>query len=487
MRVAAKFVVAMVLILVLIRAMEGVLTVQRESERLNAAIERDARLLQRMLTTSVRNVWLSHGRKGAMDLIDAMNLGSHPIRISWAPFEGEDGLAQRLEADSLAKLEAGDTVAKRRTDEDRGDVQYYFIPAGVAEAGGVIQLTERLEDRSRYVRHSLLREALAGGTVLLTSGAAVILLGIVVVGRPLSRLRQQIRRIGDGDLSKRLRLRGRDELAMLAEGLNEMCTRLAAARERERAEMEKRVAAVEQVRHMDRLTTIGRLASGIAHELGTPLNVISGRAGMICDGTVPAEPEAIRRTAETIREQAQRMTRIIEHLLDFARQRPPRRVRASGLDVVRQAVDLVDCLGHEAQIQIEAAGEPRDLFAEMDPVQIQQVLTNLLENALYAVGEHGEIRVGVESAAARPPVGVETQAERFLRVTVADDGMGIAEEDHGSIFDPFYTTKEVGKGTGLGLSITYGIIREHGGWIDVVSKLGEGSRFTFYIPQEQTT
>lgn len=484
MRVALKFVLTIVLVLVVIRTFEGVLTVQRETARLDAAIERDARLLGRMLRTSVRSVWVTSGQEQALELIDAMNVGDHPVDLAWAPFDGQGGLNSRLDTDSLAELRDGETVALRQRHGEKGEVQYFFVPVDIPEAGGAIQLTETLEQRSRYVRHALVRELAAGTVVVVASGVTIILLGVFVIGRPLSRLRERIKRIGEGELSARLVLRGRDELSALAGGLNEMCERLSASRQRERAETEKRIAAMEQVRHMDRLTTIGRLASGIAHELGTPLNVISGRAGMICEGTVPLGSEELRSNTETIKSQADRMTRIIRHLLDFARERPPKRVEADGVDVVRQAVELVSCLGYEAAVRLETVGDRATHAAEMDPVQVQQVMTNLIENALQATPAGGEVVVTLESVTAEPPEGVSRPAERFLRIVVEDQGAGIAEEDLGNVFDPFFTTKDVGQGTGLGLSITYGIVREHGGWIDVTSTVGEGSRFTVYLPQE---
>lgn len=483
MRVAFKFVLTVVLVLILIRTAEGILTVKRETGRLDAAIQRDARLLGRILRASVRHAWQADGRDSALNLIDAMNVGDHPIRLSWAPLKGEAGLSSRLAGDLLEQLTDGDTVGLRQCHEVKGDIQFFFIPIDIPEAQGAIQVTERLEDRSRYIRHALFREGLVGSIVVLASATTVILLGTFIIGRPLSQLREHVKAIGEGGLSDRLLLKGKDELSTLAYGLNEMCEKLSASRERERAEVEKRIAAMRQVRHMDRLTTIGRLASGIAHELGTPLNVISGRAGMISDGTIPVGSKEVQSNAEIVKSQADRMTEIIRHLLDFARQRPPKRVKADALEIVHQAAELVSCLGYSATVTISPVDET-SYVAEMDPMQIQQVMTNLIENAVQAMPEGGEVFVSVASVHTEPPEGVDTPAGRFLEMVVEDHGIGIAEEHLPKVFDPFFTTKDVGQGTGLGLSITYGIIVEHGGWIDVMSEVGKGSRFAVYLPQE---
>ncbi len=484
MKVALKFILAIVVVLAAIRTVEGLLTVQRETARLDEAIERDARLFGRILRTSVRSAWQANGRERALSMVEAMNVGRHPMHMSWVPFEGPNGLSARLDQDSLSKLADGETVSLRRRHDEQGEVQYFFLPIDVPDANGAIQMAEPLADRSRYVRHALIRELAAGGFVIVGSGAAVILLGIFVIGRPLSRLRQRVSEIGDGQIAKRLKLGGRDELSALADGLNDMCAKLVAARERENAETQKRIAAMEQMRHMDRLTTIGRLASGIAHELGTPLNVISGRADMISDGTIPLGSEDIQTNAATIKSQADRMTQIIRHLLDFARQRPPERVDASGEEIVRHAVELVSCLGYRAKVRVETARPTEALVVKMDPVQMQQVLTNLIENALQAMPEGGETVVSLDSVVADPPTGIPAASTRFVRISVEDHGEGIPVEHLPNVFDPFFTTKDVGKGTGLGLSITYGIVREHGGWIDVSSRVGQGSCFVVYLPQE---
>ncbi|MFW5869611.1 MAG: sensor histidine kinase [Planctomycetota bacterium] len=485
MKVALKFILAIVVVLAAIRSVEGFLTVRRETDRLNEAIERDARLFGRILRTSVRSAWQANGRERALSMIEAMNVGRHPMHMSWVPFEGSNGLRTRLDPDSLSKLADGETVSLRRHHGEQGEVQYFFLPIDVPEADGAIQMAEPLADRSRYVRHALIRELVAGGFVVVGSGAAVILLGIFVIGQPLSRLRERINEIGDGQLGKRLELGGHDELSALADGLNDMCGKLVGARQREHAETQKRIAAMEQMRHMDRLTTIGRLASGVAHELGTPLNVISGRADMISDGTIPLGSQDIQTNAATIKSQADRMTQIIRHLLDFARQRPPERVKVSGEEVVRQAVELVDCLGYRGKVRVQMPQPGTSLIAKMDPVQMQQVMTNLIENALQAMPEGGEAVVSVETVDdADPPTGVTVSSGRFLQITVEDQGEGIAEDNLQNVFDPFFTTKDVGEGTGLGLSVTYGIVREHGGWIDVSSRVGEGSCFVVYLPQE---
>src|SRR5208337_2658068 len=141
--------------------------------------------------------------------------------------------------------------------------------------------------------------------------------------RPLDLLIAKARRIGGGDLTGPVHLRSRDELAELAENLNHMCAKLAESETRLRQETAARIMALEQLRHADRLKTVGRLASGIAHELGTPLNVVAGRAGLIGSGKL--DSQQIVESAAAIKQEADKMTTIIRHLLDFARASTPRK------------------------------------------------------------------------------------------------------------------------------------------------------------------
>ena len=153
------------------------------------------------------------------------------------------------------------------------------------------------------------------------SGLILTLFGIRFIGRPLRQLIEKTREIGQGDLTTPLPLSGSDELSELARKLNTMCVQLSASQNQVHEEAAARVEAVEQLRHADRLRTVGRLASGLAHELGTPLNVVAGRASLIHSGKLSATE--ITESSKTIRKEADRMTGILRQLLDFARRSPP--------------------------------------------------------------------------------------------------------------------------------------------------------------------
>ena len=274
--------------------------------------------------------------------------------------------------------------------------------------------------------------------------------------------------------------------------MNDMCEKLSAAQVRVADEMAGRVAAVEQLRHADRLKTVGRLASGVAHELGTPLNVIAGRAGMISSGKLSSAEAA--QSAEIIRSQSQQMTQIIRQLLDFSRQNSPRRVAVDLSSVIRQTVGLLMPLAEKREVTIEAGGVATGLIGRIDVGQIQQVLSNLLINAIQAMPSGGVVKIvadrrALESGESAPLThpNEDEAVEEYLVITIEDEGDGINQEHLDHLFEPFFTTKDVGEGTGLGLSISYGIVQEHGGWIEVQSEAGQGSTFAVFLPAELET
>jgi signal transduction histidine kinase len=245
------------------------------------------------------------------------------------------------------------------------------------------------------------------------------------------------------------------------------------------------VPLTEQLRHAAKLTTVGRLAAGLAHELGTPLNVVSGRARMIASGRL--SPEAIVEGATIIDGQAARMTRIIRQLLDFARRGPPKKATVDPAELARHAVLLLAPLAKKRDVTLRLdLGEDADATAGKvvgDGAQLEQVIANLVVNAIDASKEGGEVVLSLAEEELTPPPAHGGPRGRYLRLDVRDRGVGISPEDQDRVFEPFFTTKDVGAGTGLGLSVVHGIVHEHGGWVAVESQVGEGARFSVYLPR----
>jgi signal transduction histidine kinase len=215
---------------------------------------------------------------------------------------------------------------------------------------------------------------------------------------------------------------------------------------------------------------VGTLAAGVAHELGTPLNVISGRAELIASGKLSAEE--IEMSARTIKSEAERMTSIIRQLLDFARQVPSPLVTVDVGKIASDACDSMRSLAKRSNVEIMLNRVGQTATVRGNSTQLQQVFTNLLSNAIQAMPGGGMIHVFLAQ---------ETDGN-FISISVTDSGVGIERESLSRVFEPFYTTKDVGQGTGLGLSIAYGIVRGHGGEIKVESEPGKLTKFHVSLP-----
>jgi len=223
----------------------------------------------------------------------------------------------------------------------------------------------------------------------------------------------------------------------------------------------------EQLRRTERLAELGTLSSGMAHEIGTPMNVILGRAEYLMQRI---EDPTVKKGLETIVAQVERITKIMNQLLTFARRRPMERRPMDLRNTVADCLDVVQERLARCDIKVETdlTDAPESLLA--DPDQMSQVLLNLVLNAIHAMPSGGTLRLVVKEDAGR------------ALIRVSDTGHGIPTEYLSKVFDPFFTTKDVGKGTGLGLTVVHGIIHEHGGSITVESEVDRGTTFTITLP-----
>ncbi len=466
MRLAQKLTITVILGILAVFAARGYLGAKREIALVAAEIRENQETIARYLRPAIVTVWRDKGKAEALELLRYTDDRMQNIQIRWVSLEGAKG--QVFEPQVLSGQEMTQILGDARREH-----HVTYLPVTIdGTVQGALEISESLE-----AQRKLVREAVRG--VLLTTAAAAsvsallaAIAGMMIVGRPVRRLVEKARRIGGGDLTGPVVVRQHDELGELAREMNAMCERLS-------AEIAARTRATDQLRHADRLATVGKLASGLAHELGTPLHVVAGHAKLIASGEV-VEKEAADGAAIIV-EQSGRMTLIIRQLLDFARRRGPQRAVCDLGEVVRNAVGMLEPLAQKREVRLQLSTESGPLLANVDTGQLQQALTNLIMNGLQAMSGGGTLSVEVAAACARPP-GHPEPAAPHLAVTVQDEGTGIPPKVLPRIFEPFFTTKGVGEGTGLGLSVVYGIVQDHDGWIDVDSELGKGSRFTIWIP-----
>lgn len=244
---------------------------------------------------------------------------------------------------------------------------------------------------------------------------------------------------------------------------------------------EAREVLLDQFRQMERTTMIMKLASSIAHELGTPLNVISGRAMMIASGEAAGEESVA--CAQVIVEQAKRMTTIIRQILANARRQAGGRTPVEVRALFEKAKTLVERRARAANVEIVVESSSDEIRLMMDQGKFLQVLGVFLTNAIEAMPNGGTIRMGVSREKGVTHDDPMRTNEDYFCIYVKDEGIGIDKGDIPNVFKPFFKTNDRSPGTGLGLSIAHGIVREHGGWIDVESEVSVGSTFRVCLPE----
>jgi two-component system NtrC family sensor kinase len=358
---------------------------------------------------------------------------------------------------------------------------------------GVLDIVYSLEEIDRTVRRNTITMAgFALGFVIVAAFCASFFVHRLVY-RPLRDLENGAKRISSGDLEHTIPARGTDEFGQLATSFNAMTVALRESQQelRDWAHMlEKKVEERSQklliaelgAARREKLASVGLLAAGIAHELNNPLTGILTFSSLLRkklpDGSQDAED------LDLVIQETRRCSAIIRRLLDFAREKTPEKKYANLNRIIEDAVRIVERPAHLHDIEIVL-----DLASGLPPIWIdedliKQVVVNMVVNAQHAIEDKGSItlrsRLCPDPRIPEPGL----PAVPMVEIAIADTGCGIPAQNLQRIFDPFFTTKGVGKGTGLGLSVSHGIVKAHGGAIEVESAVGEGSTFRIFLPME---
>jgi signal transduction histidine kinase len=400
--------------------------------------------------------------------------------VGWVDLSRADAALPPVERAAVAR---GEEVVWRDGNSDPPGWLHAVSPVRAGgRVVGAVDVAEPPPDLRTHVRRTIRATLLTTLALAATMMLMTLLVGAWVVGRPIAGLINQARRVAAGDLGARSIPRQRDELGALTRELNRMLDRLEGAAEEVRTSTRERFDALEQLRHAERLTTVGRLAASVAHELGTPLNVVTGRARLIVE-----DERGTRAHALIIIDQAERMTKIIRQLLDYARRRPPQKGEQDLSRLAADVLPLLATLASKKSVKLEFHAEVNAAPVTADATQVQQALTNLIVNAIQASADGATVDVTLRAAGSRQPAngradGKPTAADTF-ELAVRDHGPGMPPEVLARVFEPFFTTKPIGESTGLGLSVSYDIVDEHGGWIEADSAPGRGSRFSMFLPR----
>ncbi|NDY71071.1 sensor histidine kinase [Desulfobacter hydrogenophilus] len=309
-----------------------------------------------------------------------------------------------------------------------------------------------LLDRSRqYLMFSLF------SLFILTVLAAIFL--VIKLNRPLKAIETGIKHIAKGDYDKIPAIKTGDEFESLAVSLNDMI-----------GELGRRKTQLIQA---EKMSSLGTLTSGVAHELNNPLNNISTSIQIIQEEIEDQDIKYKKKLLANVEQEINRSKEIIRALLDFSRQSDFSLEPVLFKKLVNNTMHLITGdIPSDIDLEITV---PDDIEGRMDPRRIQQVLLNLIINAVFAMEDQNGGCLTISAFK-------DSQAHAFI-FTVQDTGNGIKKEHLAKIFDPFFTTREVGKGSGLGLSIIHGIVEQHGGTIRVNSTLGQGTIFTVSLPE----
>lgn len=395
---------------------------------------------------------------------------------TFASIAAEDGLT-RIRSDFKKYRELVDTyhekVKKRNPDETLEPLEGRIRKTGK-------DITSIAEELAKTERRHLQSALYIARKTFIFSILALIIIGIVIgqvlsrmVVRPLKLIENSLAAIADGSFEK-IVINSRDrEIVSLANAFNKML-----------GELELRQRHLVQ---SEKLASLGTLLSGVAHELNNPLSNISTSAQILIEELEGADRKYKKELLAQIEEQTDRARNIVRSLLDYSRDRKFHKERLPVRDILDEAVRFV-----KGQIPTKVAvgiSVPEGLSINADKQRIQQVFLNLLKNAMEAVGEDGKIAV----SAFRNRGGQEPHRDfKFcgrcdskgdsIDIEISDTGCGIPSDILPKIFDPFFSTKDVGKGAGLGLFIVFEIMEEHDGCVGVKSKESVGTTFVLRLP-----
>jgi signal transduction histidine kinase len=498
MKLGTKLIICLMATIVVIMIVHGYLSIRQDQENIAREIRVGMRGLTRAIQAGLKNSYGElHDLKAAQDFADAVgptgnihgliiyDLEARPLALS-ASLKYGSGFPE-MDTAPILKLDPVPVLRTAQGTEgyiqDGNALVYYRIEPilnGRNQAVGAFVLARQ---GSRLIVSIHDRR----NRIIATTAALVALLSLLTliivrrsITRPMNEFIARIREVAQGRWQQRIESRGHDEVASLAKEFNTMSEELQGSYSRLIHEQEEKLKLEHELRHSERLAAVGQLAAGLAHEIGTPLNTIGGRAEYLLRR--PRSQAELNENLEIIRSQIDRIAGIVRQLLEFSRRHEP---VLRPVDVALLLSNVKSFLEHkitEKKVTVEMRNSEGLPTIQADPDLLQQVFINLFLNSLDALAPGGIIRITTDASTSRTSASARNDGASQLCIAFEDNGPGIPAENMSRVFDPFFTTKDIGEGTGLGLSVSYAIIKDHGGDIKIESEAGAFTRFIIHLP-----
>jgi signal transduction histidine kinase len=486
MSVIHKLTFSLFALTLLVFAIYGTVYLRTEAQDLRDGIEQETGLLASSLLISVENALRDHQTEDVQELLQLLERlkPSVDVRIYIQNHQVIRSNAESLNWPEEVKQNLYQTALEGRR-------RLFYFPAGkpellvlslpfsktstplrgnLAVVRSLQVMNEELKKTKAYLASSFL--SLIAFTSLLCFS-----LGHVYISRPLKRLRQAMRTFRNStELPDPLPVAGRDEIATVTQEFNRMTAELFSAQRQLDDETQQRRQLERALQNADKMITIGQLSAGLAHEIGSPLQIINGRARALADGN--DDLHEVRRIANILVDQTDRITRIVQRLLEFS---PRRSSESMHCDVIQAISEVIDMLSFEARRQGVTLrfSHPESLpLLWVNKDSVQQIVLNLMSNALAAIVNTGSIDIEL----AQGSIVYADKPIMALRLTVRDTGTGIAPEHLPHLFEPYFTTRGKQGGTGLGLAVVKSLVTDMGGTVTAGTEVGEGSRFIVHLP-----
>lgn len=515
-KLAIRYTAISSIVLLIVMSISAFLHIEKVQRIFSEKAMQDADVLSEMILRDSKHLMLEDNREQLQLMIESV--GNTP-RIKRVRILGKEGvvnfsmnkheigtaLSEKDESCSFCHLEGSRALvdvpieSRSRTFSDDSGTQYLSITRGIyneptcytadchfhsAEEKkiGVLDMVIS-QDQMADLAHTHHTDVLISTTVMLIIlSLCHYLLTRKYICAPIEGLLEQTQALAEGDLSARVKRLANDELGELGRSFNNMADNLAQAQielqdwgNTLEHKVEMRTAEItdmqSQLLRSAKLASMGELVAGVAHEINNPLTGILMFASL--SSKTPDLPQQVKDNLDVIISETGRCAKIVRGLLEFARESFPEKKQDSINRIIEHTLELISHQTIFQDIDIRYHGGEGLPYLEVDADQLQQVFLNMFINAGQAMPNGGSLTITTKFI----------EKEKAVRVVIEDTGAGISQENLDKIFDPFFSTKAQ-KGFGLGLSVSYGIIKNHGGRVDVKSREGEGTRFSIYFSTE---